>query len=130
MHNLRSKNTIRRFKFAALLSCMKVALIPIVIGMIIYSLINLDPYWVSVTAGLVAFTLLISVLLWFFSIDVRCPLCMTPFMAKPGCAKHRRARTYMGSYRIPVATGILFKSRFTCPYCNERTAIKVRERRH
>jgi len=130
MHQLRSKNTVRRFRFVGLLSCVKFALIPMVIGMIIYSLIKRDPHWVSVTAGLVAFTVLISVLLWFFAVNVRCPLCMTPFMAKLGCAKHRRARTYMGSYRIPVATGILFKGRFTCPYCNERTAIKVRERRH
>ena len=129
MHNLRSKNTIRRFKFVALLSFMKVALIPMVIGTMIYSLIKLDPRWVSVTAGLAAFTVLISILRWFFAINVRCPLCMTPFMAKPGCAKHRRARRYMGSYHIPVATGILFKGRFTCPYCNEQTAMKVRKPR-
>lgn len=130
MHHLRSKNTVRRFRFVALLSCVKFALIPMVIGTILYSLIKLDPHWVSISAGLVACMVLISILLWFFAIDVRCPLCMTPFMAKPGCARHRRARSYMGSYRIPVAAGILFKGRFTCPYCNERTAMKVRKPRH
>ena len=130
MHQLRSKNTIRRFRFVALLSCLKFVLIPTVIGMMIYSLIKLNHPLVLVTAGLVAFTVLISILLWLFAIDVRCPLCMTPFMAKPGCAKHRRARSYMGSYRIPVATGILFKGRFICPYCNEQTAMKVRKPRY
>ena len=130
MHQLRSTNTVRRFRFVALLLCLKFVLIPTVIGMMIYSLIEFNHQLVLVTAGLAAFTVLISILLWFFAVNVRCPLCMTPFMAKPGCAKHRRARTIMGNYRVPVATGILFKGRFTCPYCNEQTAMKVRERRY
>ena len=130
MHQLRSTNTVRRFRFVALLLCLKLVLIPTALGMMIYSLISFDHQLVWVSAGLIVFTFLISILLWFFAVDVRCPLCMTPFMARPGCSRHRRASSCLGSYRMPVAAGILFKGQFTCPYCNERTAMTVRKPRY
>jgi hypothetical protein len=44
------------------------------------------------------------------------------------CAKHRKARRLLGSYPLRVAIAILFTAQFRRPYCNEPTAMDVRER--
>ena len=57
------------------------------------------------------------------------PLVLTPVLASKDCAKHRRARTFLGSHRLRVALSILFKNTFRCPYCWEKSAMTVRSRR-
>jgi hypothetical protein len=55
---------------------------------------------------------------------------MTPVLAKKRCAKHRRARTFLGSHRLRVAMAVIFTKSFRCPYCHESTALEVRERKN
>ena len=58
-----------------------------------------------------------------------CPLCRTPVLAAKACAKHRNARTFLGSHRMRVAMGILFRDSFVCPYCHEPSVLEVRQKR-
>lgn len=126
MHQLRSKLTINRFRLVAVLLVLKVLLIPTVLGLLFYSYFVSNREMIQIALGLGGATVLVHILVWSIATSARCPLCMTPVMAKLRCATHRRARTLFGSYRNRVAYGILFKGSFTCPYCHEQTAMEVR----
>lgn len=80
----------------------------------------------AIALGVLA--MLVTFIQWIIAQRARCPLCLTPVLAVKGCAKHRSARTFIGSYRLRVALAILFKDRFHCPYCHEPTAMEVRNR--
>ena len=79
----------------------------------------------GVSVGIVLFCLAVNFAL---SSRLRCPLCMVPPMQNRGCSKHRTATRMLGSYRLKVATSIMFKDSFRCPYCGEPTSMQVRQR--
>jgi hypothetical protein len=78
-------------------------------------------------SGLVIVGMLLIVAQWIAASHAGCPLCRTPVLAPMGCMKHRKARRLLGSYQLRVALTIMFRERFRCPYCNEPTAMDVRE---
>lgn len=88
-----------------------------------------DPKLALIGVGLGVLTLLLVMLQWLISARARCPLCLTPVLANKQCAKHRNARKFLGSYRLRVAIGVLFKGSFLCPYCNEPTSVEARPKR-
>lgn len=69
-----------------------------------------------------------SVLCWLLAKSARCPLCGTPVMGGAACVRHRMARRLFGSHSLRVAAYIGFRGQFTCPYCNESTAMLSSER--
>ncbi len=129
MHRFQSKAPILRLKFAAFLFCVAWLLIPAVGCLIIYSLILHDKELTVIAAGLGAVTIGIAITQCVVAARTRCPLCMTPVLARKSCSKHRNARTFLGSYRLRVALGVLFRDSFLCPYCHEPSALEVRTRR-
>jgi cytochrome bd-type quinol oxidase subunit 1 len=128
MHRFQSKSVIRRFKLAAYLLCLKCIMCPVAAAILIYSLVKNDRDLTIISIGLIGLTLIVIILQWLVSERTRCPLCMTPVLASKACAKHRKARPFLGSYRLRVALGILFRDSFFCPYCHEPTAMEVRTR--
>lgn len=129
MHRFPSKSTIHRFRLVALLLCLRCLAVPVIAGILIYSFIHTDPYLTILALGLGLVCVLMSIMQWLLAGRARCPLCMTSVLARRGCAKHRSARTLLGSYRLRVALAILFRGAFHCPYCHEPSAMEVRERR-
>ncbi len=128
MHRLRSLATVYRFRMAALLLCVNVVLAVVSIGVAIFAcLMNQRELAIDALFGILAFCM-IALILWMTASRTTCPLCMTPVLTKKSCSKHTRAKTVLGSHRMRVALSILFKNSFTCPYCLESTAIKVRPR--
>lgn len=128
MHRLRSKSTIYRFRVAALLLCLKCILMPACGILLIYSIIIHDDELTLWSMGLIILTTLMVILQWLIAARTSCPLCLTPVLAVKNCMKHRHARTFLGSHRLRVALGVLFKNSFRCPYCHEPTALEVRDR--
>jgi hypothetical protein len=128
MHRFQSKSVIRRFKLAALLLCLKCTLAPLAAVILIYSLVRDDRDLTIISIGLFGLTFLAALLQWLTSARTRCPLCMTPVLASNACAKHRNARPFLGSYRLRVALGIVFRDSFLCPYCHEPSAMEIRTR--
>jgi hypothetical protein len=128
MHRLPSRSTVHRFRGAAFLLCSCFVLTFVSIGILIYSIFITDRELTIIGALLGLLTLLTIFFQWLLSSRTRCPLCMTPVLAKNGCSKHRNARTFMGSHRLRVALAILSRGTFTCPYCHERTAVEARQR--
>ena len=52
--------------------------------------------------------------------SLKCPLCMNPVWGKRMCQKHSKAKRALGlSYRLGIATSVVFKNRYRCPYCGE-----------
>jgi hypothetical protein len=130
MHRLPSNKTIWRFRFAAFLMCARWLLGPLAVGVMILALVAGDHRLAMLGGALLVLTLLIALPQWLLAARTGCPLCMTSVLANKHCATHRHARSVLGSYRLRVALAVLFRNSFHCPYCNEPTALEVREKKH
>jgi len=128
MHRLRSIATVRRFRIAAFLVCAKCLLAPIAGGILIHSILTNDRDRTLIGLAAIAVTILTILLQWLFAARTNCPLCLTPVLANKHCSKHPKAKSLFGSHRLRVATSILLKNRLRCPYCNEATAMEVRDK--
>lgn len=128
MHRFRSKAVLLRFQITALLLCIKWLLIPATLALLLYSFLVADHDLTNIALLLGALVISITILQRLLAAKARCPLCMTEVLSVKGCAKHRGARKILGSYRLRVALGILFKDSFLCPFCHEPTAMEVRDR--
>lgn len=128
MHHPRSIRAARRLRIASLLLLGSRLLIPAGGGLLLYSMLAGDRR--LMIGGLIG--LMTGVLLglgqWMAAAHAGCPLCSTPVLAPMRCAKHREARRLLGSYPLRVALAIVFTDQFRCPYCNEPTAMDVKER--
>lgn len=109
--------------------CSKYLLAPLASVILFCAIFQNDRKLLHIAIGIGIATILATLLQWLLAMRARCPLCMTPVLASKDCAKHRRARTFMGSYRLKVALSILFKNTFHCPYCSEKSAMTVRVNR-
>lgn len=130
MHRLRSRSSITRMRFAAMLLCVKCLLFPAMLGLMLYALIMGNKPLIEIAVGGLIVAGLVVIAQWILAQRTQCPLCMTPVLAKKSCMKHRSAKSFLGSHRLRVALAILFKGSFRCPYCNEPTAMEVRDRTH
>lgn len=128
MHRFPNKQVVTRFRLAALLYCARCLMVPTISALFVYSLVLDDVELTRLGMELLAVTILLSIVQWLLAVRTRCPLCLTPVLAASGCAKHRSARPLLGSHRLRVATGILFRDSFLCPFCHEPAAMEVRLR--
>ena len=129
MHRLGSQSSVFRFRLAALLLCSRCILAPGSVFLLVYSMYIGDQKLALIGVGLGVLTLLVVLVQWLISARARCPLCLTPVLANKQCAKHRNAKKFLGSHRLRVAMGVLFKGSFLCPYCHEPTSVEARPKR-
>jgi uncharacterized membrane protein len=127
MHHPRSISAARRLRIASLLLLANRLLILAAAGMLLGSLATNNHRLMIIGSILVAISLVLIIAEWITASRAGCPLCRTPVLAPMGCVKHRKARRLLGSYKLRVALAIMFTERFRCPYCNEPTAMSVRE---
>ena len=127
MHRPRHAQVIVKLQLAALLLCLSRLLIPAAIVMAIMSVLSGETGHSKLALMLGASALVLAVLQWIFASGGKCPLCTMPVLSRRGCSRHRNARRLVGSHRMPVAFGVLFKGHFRCPYCNEPTLLELRE---
>lgn len=127
MHRFRSGTTIRRMRLTAFVVLATTLLVP-VSGLLLFVSYVLNRHELLV-AGLyvMSLTVFMLILRWAFTLRTRCPLCMARVMAKNPYSSHRRAKMIFGSHRLRVALSVLLRNGFTCPYCNERAHLKLRE---
>ncbi len=74
------------------------------------------------------FSLVLFILYRVFSSSAFCPLCRGPVLGGSGAQRNRHAKRSWGSHRFRVARDILLVNCFVCPYCNERTICKAKDR--
>lgn len=63
---------------------------------------------------------------WVAASGCHCPLCLGRPLGATRAAPHGNARRMLGSYRLPVALGTVFKHRFRCPFCDAPVAVEKR----
>ena len=126
MHRLRSRHSVVRFKAASWALVIKWSLLSTSLGILAYSLPSESKNLSYLSFCLVAGALFVAGLQWIIAVQARCPLCLTPPIAHSKCSKHRSAKSLFGSYCLPVACSVIFRSRFRCPYCGEWTEVRPR----
>ncbi len=129
MHRFRSSSTIYRFTIAAALLLLGYPLALATLLLLGYSLLHNNRELTILVTLLGGLTLSIFTVQWVIARRTQCPLCMTPVLATKHCAKHRKACKLLGNYRLYAAFAVVFRGKFTCPYCNERSELKLRESR-
>ena len=129
MHRFQSSSTILRFRLASVLLVLGYLLGLGGLGVLGYSLLHSDREFGIMAVPLLGVAGIMLAFHWVVARRTHCPLCMTPVLATKHCSKHRRARKFLGSHRLRVALAVIFRNTFTCPYCNERSELKVREKR-
>jgi hypothetical protein len=127
MHRPRHPQVIVKLQAAALLLCVSRLLIPAAVAMAITAVLTGEARYSMFALILGGAAVVMAILQWMFAAGGKCPLCTMPVLSRKGCSKHRNAATLAGSHRFPVAFGVLFKGHFRCPYCNEPTALEVKE---
>lgn len=129
MHRLPSETSILRLRIVSILLWLKYPLFASVIAVFITMLVTREQELLILAIA----TLLAFVVVWFaqaiLATQTRCPLCLTPVLARKSCVKNKNAKTMLTSYRLRVAYNILTRNHFRCPYCNEPAELKVRERK-
>ena len=129
MHRLPSQSAVVRFRLSAYLL---VAATLVIFGSLLflgYSFFFNHQDHLILAASLIGVGVVIMIIHWISAARARCPLCLTPSLAKKACSKNRGAQRFLGSYRLKVATSIILTNSFRCPYCNEPTVLEVRQRK-
>jgi hypothetical protein len=128
MHHPRTISDARRLRIASLLLLGNRLLIVSAAALLLLSLFANDHHLMIYGTILVGVSLVLIIAQWIAASHAGCPLCRTAVLASMGCVKHRKARHVLGSYKLRVALGIMFRAQFRCPYCNEPTAMDVKEK--
>lgn len=130
MHRLPSHSALIRFRLAAYLMVIGTIVLLSGIGLLGYSIFISHRAHTILGSLLIGAGVFLMIIQWITAARARCPLCLTPALAKKSCSKNRNAKRLLGSYRLRVASSIIFRNQFRCPYCNEPTALEVRQRRN
>jgi hypothetical protein len=126
MHCFRARSAIRRLRIAAVVIVMTFLIAIFSTSLLVYAFAVHDDEMLLQSLYLILLTSAMLVLRWLLSIRTNCPLCMAPVMAKNHCATHRHSKRTLGSHRMRVALSILLTNRFTCPYCHERSELRLK----
>ncbi len=127
MHHPGSISAARRLRIACLLLLASRLMTLAAGGLLLFSLHANDQRLMILGTGFLIIGFMLIIAQWISASHAGCPLCRTPVLAPMRRVKHRRARSLLGSYRMRVALAIMFTEQFRCPYCNESTAMDVRE---
>ncbi|MFT3990631.1 MAG: hypothetical protein QM680_04395 [Luteolibacter sp.] len=126
MHRFPYSSQILRFRLSALLVWLIAICVPAATGVLIYSLLIGDQKLTWISIGLISIAAFATVWQWVLSNRAKCPLCLMPSISHKSCSRHRSAKRLFGSFRLQVATSILFQNSFRCPYCGEQSALELR----
>jgi hypothetical protein len=126
MHRLPNQAAVRRFRLTAFVLCLRHFLAFCAVSIVINSFIASSREWTLIGFAVGALSIALIAVQWLLANRTKCPLCLTPVLAKKQCSKHRKARTFFASHRLLVALSILIRGSFVCPYCGEPTAMEPR----
>jgi DNA-directed RNA polymerase subunit RPC12/RpoP len=126
MHRLPSSKAVTRLTLASWGLFLMWLLIPAALGFTTFGLFLMDTQLLGVALYLIGATLILGMIQWMISANIRCPLCLARLMLRQRCSKHRKAKDLLGSYRLRVATTVIFNRNFSCPYCGESTLVAAR----
>ena len=120
MHRQQSTHSLRSLKLGA---CQFVFNILLVITGGVFTAVGLIGHvdkWLW-TGAIIMALWVVSVFLFFvLSYSWKCPLCLGKIWVNTGCRRHQKAKQALGvSYRLAVASSVLRRKPYRCPYCGE-----------
>ena len=130
MHRLPSHSALVRFRLAAYLFAVAILVLVGGLGYLGWAIFANHHTHIMIASGVIGAGVLTFIFQWVTAARARCQLCLVPSLSKKNCSKNRAAQRFLGSYRLKVATSIIFQNNFRCPYCNEPTVLEVRQRRN
>ncbi len=129
MHRLSSYQVLRRFRIVSLLLLLMFLSLPVAFGLLGYGVFSKDIELMRLAAMVLGLGIFLKMMIYIMSGRLKCPLCLGAPFRNLGCTRHKTAEKLLGSYQAEVAISVLFRDKFRCPYCGERTVMQVRERR-
>lgn len=125
MHYQRSAHSLRRLRMGAYHFLFNMVLGITALSAVAYSAYQYNETWLYASLGAVAVWLVSIVVFFIKGASVRCSLCMTPIWSGKKCQKHKNVKPALGvSYRLGLATSIIFTGKYRCPYCGEPFCAK------
>jgi hypothetical protein len=128
MHCLPNQTVVKRFRATAFLIILKWLLVPGSLALFAYALLLSRRDLGNLSIGLFGFAGFVSISHLMMGARARCPLCLVSSFSHIQVSKSTRAKHFLGSYRLFVALGVIFKRCFHCPYCGKDVAIKTHRR--
>ena len=128
MHQPSSVRSVRALKLGSLLLFLLLISLCGSLALMVYALYADSPQQALLGLYGMACSLVLFILYRISSWSAFCPLCRGPVLGGSGAQRNRHAKRSLGSHRFRVARNILLTNSFVCPYCNERTLCKTKER--
>lgn len=120
MHRQQSIESLRSLKLGACHFMFNILMAIVGLACVIAGLIVQENEWLWTGAAITAIWLLSIALFFIMSYSWTCPLCMGRLWVRTGCRRHRKAHQALGvSYRLGIATAVVFRRAYRCPYCGE-----------
>jgi len=119
VHHFGSSSSLRRLKWASVILLLTIPLCLALIGFLVRGLAFHDEQALKICLILLAALPCMGLLLAMTGFSLRCPLCRGLLMRRATCSVSSKARRTLGSLRLRIATGALFRGNFRCPYCGE-----------
>lgn len=120
MHRHRSSKVLRTLNVSAWQLMLTVVLTVSGICLLGYGILLDLEFWQIVGAGVLGAGVLSLIIFFARSSGMRCPLCMVPLWGNQKCQRNSKAKPALGiSYRLGVASSIVFRGHYRCPYCGE-----------
>lgn len=120
MHYIKRKHLIRSLRlsgFFSILVFLSLALLVPAFGFVIVS--EASSQSLILLGSAIGLILILQIIHSIIAQSARCQLCKAPVTAKLHCSRSPKARKLLGSYRLRVSLGIVFRGRFSCTYCGE-----------
>lgn len=130
MHLQRSAKEVRTLTASACHFLFNVSLGSAVVVLLSYGFYRDDHTSMIWAASLLGLWFLSTAVFFARRLVLRCALCSVPLWSGQKCQKHKKAKPALGvSYRLGVASGVVFKGRYRCPYCGEPFSARKSRRR-
>lgn len=126
MHKFRSNKTLLKLRLGSFLFILLFFCLALLVPAVVWEVILQPGNGLQYTITVLAATFVSALGYLLIGSGVRCPLCHGPVIGKPSCARNHRAARMLGSYRLAVATRVLFLGCFRCPCCGEPCKCEAR----
>jgi len=129
VHRLLSKKVLWRLRVVSFLFIFNHLLLLVAFGFLVYGISMYHHPSTLISGCIFTGVLFLMVLKRIMSPMLCCPICLGPPLYNRACSKHRNVDRLLGSYKLKIAASILLCGYFTCPYCGEKTVMRVRSKR-
>ena len=129
MHQQSSKKKLSQLRFRAFLFFTNTWLFSASVILTTYGVFTSSKAYIEVGCAQLILTICLGLLYFIISSSWKCPLCSGAVWTKSKCSKNPKAKKALGlSYRLNIASRVIFKLPYRCPYCGEKFSSRQTRR--